>query len=448
MNLSSSRFVALSTVTLALASVLMFGFATPAHAATHSISGWAWSSTIGWIDMNCADQGVCGSSNYAVTIDDKGNFGGRAWSPSIGWIKFGGLSSFPGAGSNAVVSTSSGLVSGWIRACSGTQTGDCSTMTSRTDGWDGWIELSGTNHTSPNLSGTGGVTYDKSTRIFRGYAWGGDAGWISFAPTIPGQPVPPALNNYSIVCGDITDNCTGQSGGSQTITGTCSASPTATALTTPTGPAYSSLIMQTLGPGALTGYNGSVTYYWKSQGWTSAWRPGMGDPSSSNSSNSVQYSAVGTYDTGVYVVDSDGNWGSISCGSVNVSPYNPPSAGINLMIGYNTQIVSQYLATDGSAGSHNLIVHSGQSFVLRDINSLSPSSNYACNAVITGPTNPAAWQGYGSSFGDTTVTYSTVGVPTGTYTLSQQCTDTGSGTVYTTLPIVTLKVIVASLEPF
>src|SRR3989344_410792 len=65
---------------------------------------------------------------------------GYAWSDNIGWIKFDGLSSYPAPGSDwvAKANTSTGVFTGWARACAGTvPPGDCSSMASRTDGWDG-----------------------------------------------------------------------------------------------------------------------------------------------------------------------------------------------------------------------------------------------------------------------------------------------------------------------
>jgi hypothetical protein len=145
--------------------------------ATTPVTGWAWSDLIGWISMNCQTGGagsanICATRNYGVAIDTSGNLTGYAWSDGIGWIQFGGLSSFPsGTGTVAQnAAMASTTLKGWARACNGTATGDCSTMTNRSDGWDGWISLKGSTY-GPTLSGTS----------FSGYAWGGEAiGWISF----------------------------------------------------------------------------------------------------------------------------------------------------------------------------------------------------------------------------------------------------------------------------
>ncbi len=55
------------------------------------------------------------------------------------------------------------------------------TTANSNSGWDGWIELSGTNHASPDLTGNSGVTYNSTTGSFTGYAWGSDIiGWLNF----------------------------------------------------------------------------------------------------------------------------------------------------------------------------------------------------------------------------------------------------------------------------
>lgn len=54
-----------------------------------TLSGWAWNDNIGWISFNCADQGICGTADYKVTVDGStGDFGGWAWNDVIGWISF------------------------------------------------------------------------------------------------------------------------------------------------------------------------------------------------------------------------------------------------------------------------------------------------------------------------------------------------------------------------
>ena len=101
------------------------------------------------------------------------------------------------SGSNVVVTTSTSTSNG---------------------GWDGWIELSGTNHNSPNQTGNGGVTYNNGNSIFNGFAWGSDVvGWLQFSPSLRSST-----------------KCTGSECGivNQAINGTCVASPASSDATT------------------------------------------------------------------------------------------------------------------------------------------------------------------------------------------------------------------------
>lgn len=131
----------------------------------HNLSGFAWSSNVGWISFNSTNDhdavaaGVQPSPiNYGVDIGADGYLSGYAWSPNIGWIKFGGFSGFP-AGSGTVATNArlvGSNVSGWAKALSAS------------DGWDGWISFSGTGYGVVS-SGSG----------LSGYAWGSDVvGWV------------------------------------------------------------------------------------------------------------------------------------------------------------------------------------------------------------------------------------------------------------------------------
>lgn len=143
---------------------------------TSCLSGWAWSSNIGWVSFNSNDDGATGGGIYDVALDATGNLNGYAWSSNIGWIKFGGLSGFPSSGSsatNAKVDFVSGHVTGWAKA-----------LSADGNGWDGWIELSGINHDTGTPAGTAGITFDPSSGTFKGYAWGGTVvGWLLFSPS-------------------------------------------------------------------------------------------------------------------------------------------------------------------------------------------------------------------------------------------------------------------------
>ncbi len=152
-------------------------------AASSTLSGFAWSSNIGWISMSGT---TTLGTTYGVNIQSDGSLVGYAWSDNIGWIKFGGLSGCSPSllGCDAKI-TSNWTLSGWARACAGTQNGDCNTP-SRTDGWDGWISLSSANGIG---GGAYGITFSSTTlaAIAGSYAWGSDVvGWISWKPAFGG----------------------------------------------------------------------------------------------------------------------------------------------------------------------------------------------------------------------------------------------------------------------
>jgi hypothetical protein len=167
----------------------LFSFANMAKAGTVDLMGYAWSSNVGWISFNSLNTNAGSGSTYAVhmaTTSYTGTLSGYAWSPNIGWISFqtAHVSGCPVPIKEnrinrcyAKIDMAKGAITGWARACAGTINGDC-TGGSRTDGWDGWIELSGANHTSPY---GGGIRYATTTGLFSGYAWGSDVvGWLSF----------------------------------------------------------------------------------------------------------------------------------------------------------------------------------------------------------------------------------------------------------------------------
>ncbi|MBP9701612.1 MAG: hypothetical protein KBD47_01360 [Candidatus Pacebacteria bacterium] len=180
-------------LSLALIASLLVGAYSAQAAGGQDLFGWAWSSTIGWISFNSAND-LSGGGNYKVIMDDTGGLSGYAWSSNIGWIKFdSNVSGCPDGGACtaprvvlAGPALERGAVTGWARACSGTVTKDCNGA-SRTDGWDGWIKLSDQVYfRSPRSTGLLGVTYKEPTPpstvgIFSGFAWGSEnVGWTKF----------------------------------------------------------------------------------------------------------------------------------------------------------------------------------------------------------------------------------------------------------------------------
>jgi len=157
--------------------------------STDNMSGWAWSSNIGWISFNCTNiPSSCPTptTGYGVNEDTSGNITGYAWSPNIGWISFNRVMTGnppsndinPGTGAIAMVSTT-GVVTGWAKA-----------LSADGNGWDGWISLSGT---ATNGSPYGVTLTDKGSTLPSQYtcttdcAWGSDVvGWVDFSGVIIG----------------------------------------------------------------------------------------------------------------------------------------------------------------------------------------------------------------------------------------------------------------------
>ena len=154
--------------------VVLGGISARAQSGGQSVTGWAWSSNIGWISMNGGGYGV--SENPGT-----GALSGYAWSSNIGWITFekDNLSGCPTAPCRAMVDLSTGNLIGWIRACAAfADRNACSgALDSNSGGWDGWISLAGT----ATDGSAYGVTQSNATGAWSGFAWGSDAiGAISF----------------------------------------------------------------------------------------------------------------------------------------------------------------------------------------------------------------------------------------------------------------------------
>ncbi len=170
----------------------------PYSGASVCLDGWAWSGTTGWISFNSSDANT--GSAYDVAVDDSGNLSGYAWSGNVGWISFNPSdlnvqpTCFNNIPAHIDMSSSSqtyGQVTGWARVVSEEGRVD-SSGTNSSDGWDGCMELSGINHSSPDATGNGGVTYtvnsDNTNSAISGYAWGGNVmGWVQFMASCAGS---------------------------------------------------------------------------------------------------------------------------------------------------------------------------------------------------------------------------------------------------------------------
>lgn len=154
-------FLPLIVAALIVAASVVIPHQTKA-AGTMSVTGYAWSSYLGWISFS--------GTGYGVLEDQfSGDFSGYAWSSNLGWISFG---SSDGSHPAASVDFITGKVTGWARACAAfADKNACSgALDANSGGWDGWISLSGT--------ATDGSAYgitQSSTCGWSGYAWGSDA---------------------------------------------------------------------------------------------------------------------------------------------------------------------------------------------------------------------------------------------------------------------------------
>lgn len=148
------------------------------------LKGFAWSDTIGWISFNCVTDQHC-NHDYKVSADatnrltgGSGDLSGFAWSPNIGWISFNqsDLRGCPEGSCSAQINWATGKITGWAIARAGM---------GRTDGWDGWIKLSGvaTNHEQSSY----GPVLNQATGKFSGFSWGSEVvGWVAWDYALAG----------------------------------------------------------------------------------------------------------------------------------------------------------------------------------------------------------------------------------------------------------------------
>lgn len=364
MNTSKISHFLLSTFVLVILGIANASI-THADTGANPLTGWAWSSNIGWLSFNSTGLG---GTAYNVYVDDQGNFGGYAWSPNIGWVSFNqsdlnASAPCPGA-TPAHVGTSTGQVTGWARAIAGI---------GRSDGWDGCVELSGTNnHPTGYADGSQGVTYIPSSKQFVGFAWGGPVvGWLKFSPAISGG------TTSSVTC----PTCGGVITNRVTITGACVAVPSSKYTVNSDGSV--SIIIN-------PNQSGSVTFQATANSNGPSPTPYQYSWNSSNSyGSSNQYSQ--TYSASnagqqngptVYMKDSGGNQsGLVTCPKVNVSSTNNQNNNVQLFIGPNQNAfnTSQY------SSNTSLTIRRWSPFALKWVNTL--PSDYTCSLIIVMPAN-------------------------------------------------------------
>ncbi|MEK7066686.1 MAG: hypothetical protein AAB965_03915, partial [Patescibacteria group bacterium] len=241
---SSSAVLVLAVFLLAI--IFISNSRAEATPVVKYLSGYAWSSNIGWISFS----GL--SPRYAVSVSPYDPTGpsylsGYAWSSNIGWISFGcGQPSILGdatspkicsepeaTGGLSLVYPSGGSVSsgpvlgvdnklrGWARACSVFETGCYGPLKSQLirGGWDGWISLSGmTDPMNGSAPEAYGVVFNPAVtpKTFSSFAWGGgydsDGLGGNISPQFPGWIKFDGVTMVDAIVGAQTASCVNSSG--------------------------------------------------------------------------------------------------------------------------------------------------------------------------------------------------------------------------------------------
>lgn len=167
-------------------------------AIADNVSGFAWSSNVGWVSANCTDASpACSGTNYGLNVGAGAvtrTLSGYMWSSNIGWVTFNaadmantepgcGTLGYPPCNPTATMTVADGKISGWARACTVYASGCGGALKSDTElgGWRGWISLGDSLNYGVLANGTD----------WTGFAWGGGSGfgtegstavpgWISF----------------------------------------------------------------------------------------------------------------------------------------------------------------------------------------------------------------------------------------------------------------------------
>jgi len=159
----------------------------------YNVSGWLWGGTtedgsnkperstgLGWISTHNSGEGDL----YGLYIPSSdGSVSGYAWSENIGWIDFQPSGPYPTNPSYSAKREGNKLT-GWARILSIKEANEIG----NSGGWKGWIKLGGTAQDGSSY----GVEVDPTTGKLSGYAWSDELGWISFdrASTTPVNPTP------------------------------------------------------------------------------------------------------------------------------------------------------------------------------------------------------------------------------------------------------------------
>lgn len=137
---------------IALGFLFLFSYDSNVEASkNHKINGYVWSENIGWVSLNCYNEGIankCLQTDYGVDYDtNTEKMSGFGWSEYGGWLCFGescgqaGLNVAPDKTAPVIRITDNGLLTGWANW---TALGN-----------DGWMKLQG-----PKLTSASDSKYD------------------------------------------------------------------------------------------------------------------------------------------------------------------------------------------------------------------------------------------------------------------------------------------------
>lgn len=190
---------------------------TMSQGAGVPLTGYAWSDTIGWIDLSCQNTGGSSCGTWGIYVSDTGALSGYAWSENIGWVSANpsDLASCPGQSATL----SSTALTGWLRVISG--------GTAQSGSWDGCISLSGAGYGVQYSAGNFNACSNGTS-----CAWGDkNLGWVDFSK---------AHSTYNTCTASVVYGCDSADAGGiyrrivATSTNTsCVQTPTYTACTAP-----------------------------------------------------------------------------------------------------------------------------------------------------------------------------------------------------------------------
>jgi len=127
---------------------------------------------------------------YGILYDEASHeLSGYAWSSGVGWIRFDPAGPFPSDRNDITphdfpATIVSGEFQGWARACAVFPEGSCAGALrpdTERGGWDGWIKLSGDADIA-NASGSKRYHVTETNGTIEGWAWSDNVlGWMQFA---------------------------------------------------------------------------------------------------------------------------------------------------------------------------------------------------------------------------------------------------------------------------